>query len=89
MEIPYELKFDPVAVAREQGIGPALILKENPIQKDLTAVVKPLSESKLPKMIEENLEKEQALKNEQILKKGRGPEEDLEQGYDRGPSLGR
>ena len=89
LEIPHELKLDAVAVAREQGIDPALILKENTIQKDLTAVVKPLSESKLPKMIEENLEKEQALKNEQILKKGRGPEEDLEQGYDRGPSLGR
>jgi predicted ABC-type ATPase len=89
LEIPHELKLDPVAVAREQGFDPALILKENPIQKDLTAVVKPLSESRLPKMIEENLEKEQALKNEQILKKGRGPEEDLGQGYDRGPSLSR
>ena len=89
LEIPHELKLDPVAVARELGVDPSLILKENPIQKDLTAVVKPLSESGLSKLVEDNLKKEQALKNEQVLKKGRGPEEDLNTGYDRGPTIGR
>lgn len=89
LEIPHELKLDPVAVARERGVDPAVILKGNPIQKDLTAMVKPLSESRLPKLIEENLKKEQALKIEQVLKKGREPGEDLDQGYYRGPGLGR
>lgn len=87
LEIPHELKLDPVA--RERGVDPALFSKENPVQKDLTAVIKSLSEFRLPKLIEENLEKEQALKNEQILKKARGPEEDLGQGYDRDSSLSR
>lgn len=66
-------------------VDPVNILKENPIQKELTAVVKPLSESRLPILIEENLRKEQALKNEQVSRKGMGPGENL----DGGPSLGR
>lgn len=89
LEIPHELKLDPVAVARERGVDVALILKENPIQKDLAAIVKPLSESRLPQLIEENLKKEQALNNEQVLRKGRGLGEDLDQSHDRGLSLGR
>lgn len=89
LEIPHELKLDPVAVARERGVDPALLLKENPIQKDLRATVRPLSESWLPNLVADNLKKEQVLKNEQALKKGTGTGEDLDQGYDRGPSLGR
>jgi hypothetical protein len=89
LEIPHELKLDPVAVAREHGIDTNFILKENPIQKDLMAVVNALSETGLSKLVEDNLKKEQALKNEQVSKKGRSPGEDLDQGYDRGPSLGR
>lgn len=83
LEIPNEIKLDPIAVAREHGIDHVALLKENPIQSELRAIVKPLSESGLPNLIAENL------KNEQLIKKGRGPGEDLDQGYNRGPSLGR
>lgn len=83
LEIPYELKLDPVAVARERNIDVAEFVKNHPIQTELTAVVKPLSETWVAELIQENL------KNDQVIKKGRGHGEDLDQGYDRGPSLGR
>jgi hypothetical protein len=83
LEIPYELRLDPVAVARERNIDVAEFVKNHPIQTDLTAVVKPLSETWVAELIQENL------KNDQGTKKGRSPGEDLDQGYDRGPSLGR
>jgi hypothetical protein len=83
LEIPYELKLDPVAVARERNIDVAEFVKNHPIQTELTAVVKPLSETWVAELILENL------KNDQAIKKGRGPGEDLSQGYDRGPGIGR
>jgi predicted ABC-type ATPase len=83
LEIPYELKLDPVAVARERNIDIAEFVKNHPIQTELAAVVKPLSETWVAELIQENL------KNDQATKKGRSPGEDLDQGYDRGPSLGR
>ena len=83
LEIPYELKLDPVAVARERNIDVAEFVKNHPIQTELTAVVKPLSETWVAELIQENL------KNDQVIKKGRGHGEDLDQGYGRGPSLGR
>ncbi len=57
MEIPYELKLDPVAVARDLGIGETDLLDEHPIQQTLVAKVTPLSESGLPEFIENNLKR--------------------------------
>lgn len=62
LEIPYEIKLDPVAVAREYAIDVRQFVMQNPIQKDLKANVKPLSATGIPELIEENLKKEQARK---------------------------
>jgi predicted ABC-type ATPase len=83
LEIPYELKLDPVAVARERNIDTTEFVRNHPIQAELTAVVKPLSETWVAELIQENL------RNNQAIKKGKEPGEDFEQGYNRGPSLGR
>jgi hypothetical protein len=55
LEIPNEFKLDPVAVARDYGIGETDLLAEHPIQITLTAKVTPLSESGLPEFIENNI----------------------------------
>jgi hypothetical protein len=57
LEIPYELKLDPVAVARDYGIGETDLLGEHPIQQTLAAKVSPLSQSGLPELIEINLKR--------------------------------
>jgi hypothetical protein len=54
LEIPNELKLDPVALARDLGIDEAELLAEHPIQMNLAAKVFPLSESGLPDFIENN-----------------------------------
>ena len=54
LEIPNELKLDPVALARDLGIDETELLAEHPIQMNLTAKVFPLSESGLPEFIENN-----------------------------------
>lgn len=82
LEIPHEIKLDPVAVAREHGIDYHALLKENPIQSELKAIVNPISKSGLSKWIAESL------KNDQSLKTGKKPGEDLGQGYDQGPGIG-
>jgi hypothetical protein len=46
-----------VAVAREHGVDINEFVRENPIGKDLTAVVKPISETGLPELVEGNLRK--------------------------------
>ena len=46
------------------------------------AIVKPLSESGLPDLVAENV------KNERVVKKGKGLGEDLDRGYDRGHGIG-
>jgi len=83
LEIPYELRLDPVAVARERNIEIVEFVKNHPIQTELTAIVKPLSESWVAELIQENL------RNDQATKKGRSSGEDLDQGYDWGPKIGR
>jgi hypothetical protein len=70
-------------VAIASGLDVAAFIKENPVQKELTAMIKPLSESRLPKLIEENLSQDTA------QKKDRGPGEDLDQGYDWNSGIGR
>ncbi|MBT2560115.1 hypothetical protein J7E50_02620 [Pedobacter sp. ISL-68] len=57
LEIPYEVKLDPYAVAREYGIDPAEFISDYPIEKNLVGILKPLTESGLPQVIAENLQK--------------------------------
>lgn len=73
LEIPYELKLDPVAVARCYGMGETDFLREHPIQLSLVAKVIPLSESGLPEFIENNLKKRayKQASDERQLKRGR------------------
>ncbi len=73
LEIPYELKLDPIAVARDYGIGETDLLAEHPIQLTLAAKVIPLSESGLPEFIENNLKSEASKQanSERNSKRGR------------------
>ncbi len=57
LEIPYEVKLDPVAVARQYGIGETDLLFEHPFQMNLSAKVTHLSETNLSRFIEENIQK--------------------------------
>jgi hypothetical protein len=57
LEIPIGTVLDPVAVAREHGVDINAFVRENPIRKDLTAVIKPISETGLPELVEGNLRK--------------------------------
>src|ERR1700744_2037845 len=52
--IPNELKLDSVGVAREYGLKDKELLNRCPIQETLTAELRPLSETALPQLIEEN-----------------------------------
>ena len=57
VEIPGDHKLDPVGVAREEGMGQAEMkdwLLRFPIQKELKAVIIPISETAVPKIIEAN-----------------------------------
>lgn len=73
LEIPNELKLDPVAVARDYGISETDFLVEHLIQSALTAKVTPLSESGLPRFIENNIKNldNQQKNEERKLKRGR------------------
>ncbi|WP_345951247.1 hypothetical protein ABDD95_07400 [Mucilaginibacter sp. PAMB04274] len=75
MEIPNELKLDPYAAAHEYGVDPAEFVQNFPIPQKLAGTVKPLSESGLPDIVAENLEK---------LEKGRNQGSELSQGGKRG-----
>jgi hypothetical protein len=54
LQIPNEAKLDPVAVARELGIGLTDLLTEHPLKMELSAKVTPLSDSGLQQFIEQN-----------------------------------
>ncbi|GAC1310474.1 MAG: hypothetical protein NVSMB24_27820 [Mucilaginibacter sp.] len=74
LEIPCEAKLDPVAVAREYGIGETDLLNDHPFQMNLKAKVTPLSETGLPEYIQNNkrLAAGNSLNNEtQSHKRGR------------------
>ena len=73
--------LDPAGFASVNGLDAAAFVKEHPIQKELTADIKPLSESSLRELIRTNLREEQS------IKKGRGPSGDLD--YDGGQGIGR
>nr|WP_199077435.1 hypothetical protein [Pedobacter sp. ASV19] len=68
LEIPYELKLDPVGVAREHGLKDTTFLRRFPIQKELKARVTLLSQTALPKIIENNRKK---LQQAELPRKGR------------------
>ena len=55
LEIPNELKLDPIAIAREYGSDLSELLREYPITEKLAAKVIPLTESGLPELIENNI----------------------------------
>ena len=57
LEIPIGTVLDPVAVAREHGADIIEFVRENPIQENLTALVRPITETGLPELVEENLRK--------------------------------
>jgi hypothetical protein len=59
LEIPHEIKLDPVAVAREYGIDIVQFVQLNPIVKDMKALIRPITETGLPEMVAENLRKSQ------------------------------
>lgn len=71
LEIPYEIKLDPVAVAREYGIGETDLLADHPFQMNLAAKVTPLSETGLSKFIEENIKSRNDQQNDRGSKRGR------------------
>jgi len=71
LEIPYEIKLDPVAVARECGIGETDLLTDHPFQMQLAARVTPLSETGLSKFIEENIKKRKDQHDNRGFKRGR------------------
>lgn len=55
LQIPYELKLDPVAVARDFGMGDTDLLEDNPILEALSAKVLPITESGLPDFVANNI----------------------------------
>ncbi len=72
LEIPYELKLDPVGVAREYGAEDTFMLNSYPIQKDLMAKVVPLEETGLPDIVRRNNEQQKKQGNKNIKQKRRG-----------------
>jgi hypothetical protein len=68
------IQLDPIAVAREYGIGETDLLNDHPFQMNLKAKVTPLSETGLPEYIQNNkrLADGNSLNNEnQSRKRGR------------------
>jgi len=57
VEIPNELKLDPIGVAREFGLQDTEMLATFPIQRDLTAKVTPLQDTALADLALKNKEK--------------------------------
>jgi len=72
IELPNELLLDPVAVAREYKADLPLFLQQNPNQRELKAVVKPLAESALPRIIEQNKKLRQASRQGNNHRRSRG-----------------
>jgi hypothetical protein len=57
IEIPHENRLDPVAVAREKGFDIKQFVLRNPIQGNLKAMIRPVSETGLPELVEQNVRK--------------------------------
>ena len=71
LEIPNEIDLDPVAVAREYGSDLYELLIEHPIAENLVAKVRPLSETGLPAMIDNNIRLQQQNTLTERPKRGR------------------
>lgn len=54
-ELPGDLILDPIAAARQVGYNDEEFLQEYPIQQNMKAGIKQLSETFLPEFVEENL----------------------------------
>ncbi len=89
IEIPVEEKLDPVGMAQVLETDIKEFVKTHPLQNELTAVVKPLSQSGLPELIQQNLKKEEQIREQQERQKNRDRGEDLDEGFSRGPRIGR
>jgi hypothetical protein len=73
LEIPNELKLDPVGVARQYEMDDFAMLLTHPYRSKLSAIVHPLSKTGLPDLVERNLKnKQQEKKNTPRRKRGRG-----------------
>ena len=56
IKIPNEIGLDPVATAQSYGMDERALLRRYPIQKNLKAVIIPLSETEVPRLIRQNRE---------------------------------
>ncbi|PAW95461.1 hypothetical protein CKK33_18925 [Mucilaginibacter sp. MD40] len=72
LEIPNEIKLDPVAVAREFGIGETDLLPDHPFQMNIAARVTPLSETGLSAFIAEYIKRRDHLTADDSLVRRRG-----------------
>lgn len=73
LEIPNEIKLDPIGFARKNGLTPDAVMKEHPLQKTITATLHPLSYSELPELVKSNLaeqERQESLKNDRNQSRG-------------------
>jgi len=71
LEIPDEMKLDPVAVARDCGLGLTDLLIDFPFRMESTSKNIPLGESQLPDFIENNLKRLDGNDNKRSSKRGR------------------
>jgi len=55
LEIPNELKLDPVAVAIDYGLAATDLLNEHPLPQSLAARISPISASGLPEFVANNM----------------------------------
>lgn len=63
LEIPYELKLDPIGVARQFELPDTAMLKDFPIEKNLKATVKPISKTEAQQMLD-NIRRQYQNRNE-------------------------
>ena len=61
LKIPYEMKLDPVGVAREYGLPDMELLERFPIQRELKVTVIPLDETELVQLVKRNRDKQRLL----------------------------
>jgi hypothetical protein len=83
VEIPNEIGLDPVEVAQSNDLDVSSFVKDHPIEQNLSAIVKPLSDSGLPELIQENIRKEQS------ERKSQDTGEDLGNDNERGRGISR
>lgn len=57
IKLPNEIGLDPVDTARKYGMDERELLRRHPIQKELKAEIIPLSETNIPRLIQQNKEK--------------------------------